>query len=129
MKIQPITSWLNGQEYTGTQFSLAIGYDNLSSYASFNYSISTEEQSHEKTVVITPEIPAWDETLPDGEVIHHDEIPAVTSTIKVIDVPSIALIGGQLNISGEDYQAWDADPSANEWAYNWAAQQLNLVLV
>jgi hypothetical protein len=129
MKIEPIISWLNGHEYTGTEFSLAIGYDNLNSYASFNYNISTEEQSHEETVIVTPEIPAWDETLPDGEVIHHDAIPAVTTTIKVVDVYPINLIGGQLNISGEDYIAWDSSVSANEWAYTWAAGQLNLVIV
>ena len=36
---------------------------------------------------------------------------------------------GNLTITGEDYQQWDADPSANEWAYNWAANQLNLVII
>jgi hypothetical protein len=39
------------------------------------------------------------------------------------------LVTGYLNISGADYQAWDLDPSANAWAYDWAAAQLNLVIV
>lgn len=36
--------------------------------------------------------------------------------------------GGYLSISGEDYQQWDADPSANNWAYNWIANQLKLTI-
>ena len=39
------------------------------------------------------------------------------------------LVMGYLTMSGEEYQTWDADPSANAWAYNWAAEQLNLVLI
>jgi len=46
-------------------------------------------------------------------------------TAKVVEV----LTFGNLNLGGEEYQTWDADPSANEWAYNWAAAQLNLVYV
>lgn len=44
--------------------------------------------------------------------------------------PSVVfLINGNLTILGEDYAAWDADPSANEWIYNWAANQLNLTII
>lgn len=39
------------------------------------------------------------------------------------------LISGYLNINGQDYNDWDASVSANEWIYNWAADQLNLVLI
>jgi len=39
------------------------------------------------------------------------------------------LLDGNLTILGEDYAAWDADPSANEWIYNWAANQLNLTII
>lgn len=42
---------------------------------------------------------------------------------------TVWLQDGNLTISGEDYQQWDADPSANEWIYNWSANQLNIVLV
>lgn len=129
MKIQPISSWQNGQELQGTNFTLTTSYDNMSTSATFNYMISTDEVSHTETIVVTPEIPAWDETLKDGTVVHHDAIPAVTKDINVIDVPSIQLVFGQLTIDGQDYQTWDADPSANTWAYNWAAAKLNLVLL
>ena len=36
---------------------------------------------------------------------------------------------GNLTINGEDYQQWNGDPDANQWAYNWAAQQLNLTII
>lgn len=36
---------------------------------------------------------------------------------------------GNLTIDGQAYQDWDADTSANEWIYNWAAQQLNLTII
>lgn len=128
-KIQPISSWLEGQELQGTNFNLTIVKDNLSTSANFYYTISTEEQSHMETVVITPEIPAWDETLPNGDIVHHDAIPAVTTEVKVVDVAPINLVQGNLTMDGQDYQDWDSTTSANEWAYNWAASKLNLVLI
>jgi hypothetical protein len=39
------------------------------------------------------------------------------------------LVSGNLSLNGEDYEAWDSDPSANQWAYNWAAEQLNLTII
>ena len=129
MKIQPITSWQNGQEQEGTEFTLIAINDNLSTVATFYYTISTAEQSHFETVVVTPEIPAWDETLPNGDIVHHDAIPAVTTEVLVIDAPSMVLVSGNLTMSGQDYQDWDSSVSANEWAYNWAATVLKLVLI
>ena len=43
MKIQAISSWQNGQEKLGTEFNLRIINDDLSTNASFYYSISTEQ--------------------------------------------------------------------------------------
>ena len=99
MKIQPISSWINGQEKLGTEFNLYIVNDNLSTSATFYYSISTEEVSH------------------------------LEEDVKVIDAYSEKLVDGNLTMDGADYQTWDADPSANEAAYVWAASKLNLVLV
>lgn len=53
------------------------------------------------------------------EVIVNDQITIITDVLTF----------GNLTLTGEEYQIWDADPSANEWAYNWAAAQLNLVYV
>ena len=39
------------------------------------------------------------------------------------------LVSGNLTLGGDDYQTWDSDPSANEWAYNWAAGKLNLTIL
>lgn len=103
MRILPITSWLNGEEKKGTEFNLRIISDNLSDCATFYYEICTDEISH---------------------VDNKDGIE-----IKVIDIYSIKLIEGNLVLSGINYHQWDADPSANAWAYNWAASKLNLELI
>jgi hypothetical protein len=126
MKIQPIISWQNGEELQGTDFTLNISSDNLATEATFYYNIRTAEVSHTETVVVTPEVPAWDETLPDGEIVHHDAIPAVTQEVTIIDTYSQILVQGYLNLDGQEYQDWDSDPSANQWAYNWAVVKLNL---
>jgi hypothetical protein len=39
------------------------------------------------------------------------------------------LISGELAINGADYAQWDAEVDANAWIYQWAADQLNLVLI
>jgi hypothetical protein len=97
MKIQPISSWQNGQEKLGTIFNLYIVNDNLSTSATFYYSISTEEVSH------------------------------LEEEVLVIDAYAEKLVEGNLTMDGADYQTWDADPSANEAAYTWALAKLNLV--
>jgi hypothetical protein len=38
------------------------------------------------------------------------------------------LASGNLTINGDEYINWDNDPSANEFAYNWAANQLGLTI-
>lgn len=45
------------------------------------------------------------------------------------DIQTVWLQDGNLTITGIDYQQWDADPSANEWIYNWSALQLNLTII
>lgn len=45
------------------------------------------------------------------------------------DIRSQTLVFGTLQISGEDYAQWDAEVDANAWIYQWAANQLNLVLI
>ena len=42
---------------------------------------------------------------------------------------SQTLLVGELSINGEDYALWDAEVDANQWIYNWAASQLNLVII
>lgn len=128
MKIEPISSWQNGQELQGTEFNLIVTQDNLKTSATFYYSISTEEVNHIEKIVKIPEVPAYDKII-DGEATHHDAVPAVTIDVLVVDIPSQVLVSGNINMDGEDYQTWDSSVSANEWAYNWAATKLNLVLL
>lgn len=42
---------------------------------------------------------------------------------------SQTLLVGELSINGDDYALWDAEVDANAWIYNWAASQLNLVII
>ena len=52
-----------------------------------------------------------------------------SETQSETETQTIWLQDGNLTIDGEDYQTWDADPSANEWIYNWAAGQLNITII
>jgi hypothetical protein len=45
------------------------------------------------------------------------------------EIKSQTLIIAELSISGADYSQWDAEIDANAWIYNWAADQLNLILI
>ena len=49
--------------------------------------------------------------------------------ISPIEIKSQTLIVGQLAINGVDYAQWDMEPDANAWIYNWAADQLGLVII
>jgi len=42
---------------------------------------------------------------------------------------SQSLVNEELAINGADYAQWDAEIDANAWIYQWAADQLNLVLI
>lgn len=99
MKIQPISSWQQGQEKQGTQFNLRIINDDLSTSASFYYNICSEEVSH------------------------------LEDDIKVVDSYAQQLVEGNLSISGQDYQDWGKSSDINLWVYEFAAGKLNLVLI
>lgn len=42
MKIQPVSTWFNGEEQQANIFNLSIGYDNLETSAVFNYNLAIE---------------------------------------------------------------------------------------
>jgi hypothetical protein len=48
------------------------------------------------------------------------------STEQTEEIISQVLVSGELQLDGADYQSWDADPSANAWAYDWALAKLKL---
>ena len=94
MKIQPITTWFNGEPQTATNFTLISINDNFTTSAVLYYEL-------QKEIVNV-----------DSEVINYENL--ITAT---------------LDISGQDYKDWSAEPDANTWIYNWAAGKLNLVLI
>ena len=92
MKIQPITTWFNGEPQTASNFTLISINDNFTSSAVLYYELQKE--------------------IVDGESVSYEN-----------------LVTANLDINGQDYQEWSATPDANTWIYNWAAAQLNLVLI
>ena len=102
MKIQPVITWQNGQQKQANNFVLSSSWDNFLNAAIFSYQLQN---------VIEIIIPAT-ETEPEQVIVNTD-----------------TLVTGDLSISGQDYLDWDSSPSANQWAYDWAAAKLNLVLI
>lgn len=39
------------------------------------------------------------------------------------------LVDGNIVMTGENYTTWNNVPNVNEWAYNWAASELNLTIL
>lgn len=84
-QIQPVSIWYNGIMVTATIINMTTTNDNLSTQASFFYSLF------------------------------------VNSNYQVAE--------GILTISGADYIAYSTSTTANDYAYQWGATQLNLTLV
>jgi hypothetical protein len=53
----------------------------------------------------------------------------VIQTTQTDEILTEVLVDGELTLDGADYKTWDADPSANAWAINWALAKLNLELL
>lgn len=45
-----------------------------------------------------------------------------------VDIPYM-VANGNISISGTEYTTWKANADTNEYAYTWAADQLNLVII
>ena len=92
MKIQPITTWFNGEPQTASNFTLRSIADDFTTSAVLYYELQKE--------------------IVDGDSVSYEN-----------------LVTANLDINGADYQEWSVEPDANTWIYNWAANQLNLVLI
>lgn len=55
------------------------------------------------------------------------ELQKVTVVEETVTAENI--ITATLEISGTEYDSWNADPTSNAWILNWAAIKLNLVLI
>lgn len=62
-----------------------------------------------------------------GQATLYYELQAVTTIEEAVSVENI--ITSTLEISGEDYDLWNSDPTSNAWALNWAVSKLKLVLI
>jgi len=61
-------------------------------------------------------------------IINDDLTSSAQFYYSLLDENLIMLSQGNLTINGEEYQNWDSEPSANEYAYNWAADQLQIII-
>lgn len=100
-KIQPVSVWSNGQVKTAEVFNLNSNRDDLATIANFSYE------------------------LREADVITQD------SEGNDVVTPGSVIVVGNINMFGQDYQNWASQPGedVNTWAYNWAAGQLNLVII
>lgn len=62
-------------------------------------------------------------------VLNNDNLSTSAYFSYTLSNINIILSSGFLSIEGQEYQDWDLSINANEWIYNWAAIQLNLVLI
>ena len=99
MKIQPVTTWFNGEPQTASNFTLRSIGDNLETSATLYYELQKE-------------VVQVDEETKESTVVGYEN-----------------LITANLDITGQDYADWSSAPDANSWIYNWAAGKLNLVLI
>jgi hypothetical protein len=100
-QIQPVSVWKDGQVKTAEQLSLRSIGDDLESSAQFYYELK--------------------------------EADVTTQDAEGNDVTSYgqSLANGNLSMSGQSYSDWGAQAGSdiNAWAYDWAAEQLNVVIV
>jgi hypothetical protein len=97
-QIVPVQVWFQGNEVLATKLEVIISYDNLSTYAVFTYELYRVIQTQGVDI--------------DGNPI-------------LIDTDQM-LIGGDVNMGGDDYQNWD---DSNDAAYQYVASKINVTLV
>ena len=99
--IQPVTLWVNGESKTAEVFNLRSIGDDLETSAQFYYELKGAD-------VVTQDNDGNDVTT-SGQVFAN----------------------GNLGMSGQTYQDWgnQSGVDINTWAYNWAAGELNLVII
>ena len=56
-------------------------------------------------------------------------VDIATFYYQLYSITNILLVEGNIKMIGFDYHAYNTSPDANEYAYQWAATQLNLTLI
>jgi hypothetical protein len=104
-KIQPITiSYVAGQPKTAEWFEIYSSFDNLDNAANLQWSLRENAQ--------TPAV------VENG-----------VEVTRAQDYAGNVIQSGALACEGQDYQDWSTEPDANTWVIDWAAQELNIVLI
>ena len=67
------------------------------------------------------------DNLIDTATIRYQLIELIV--VNVDEQTSQILLNDELSINGAEYAEWDAEVDANAWIYQWAASQLNLVII
>lgn len=100
-KIQPVNIWVNGEVKVAECLSMRSINDDLETSATFYYELKEAD-------VVTQDIDGND-----------------------ISTSGQVLANGNLSMTGQTYQDWgnQSGVDINTWAYNWAAGQLNLVII
>ena len=87
--------------------------------------ISSWQNGEEKQATVFTLTSCYDNLSTDANFQYQLSEVIISSIYNMLN----SLVNGGLNISGQDYLDWDAATDANEWAYNWAATQLNLTII
>lgn len=61
-------------------------------------------------------------------IINDNLLNSATFYWQLLDASQSQLANGNLTINEPDYDQWGAQPDVNQWAYEWAATQLNITL-
>lgn len=61
-------------------------------------------------------------------IINDNLLNSATFYWQLLDADASKLADGNLTIGEPEYDQWGAQPDVNQWAYEWAATQLNITL-
>lgn len=61
-------------------------------------------------------------------IINDNLLNSATFYWQLLDADATKLADGNLTMGEPQYDQWDTQPDANQWAYEWAATQLNITL-
>jgi hypothetical protein len=61
-------------------------------------------------------------------IINDNLLNSATFYWQLLDADASKLADGNLTMGEPQYDQWGAQPDVNQWAYEWAATQLNITL-
>ena len=67
-------------------------------------------------------------TLFSMYIVNDNLLNSATFNYQLLDADAISLISGNLTMGEPTYDQWGTSSDVNQWAYEWAATQLNIIL-